>query len=292
MIPCEVVRRHVDAVVDGEVDADTQIEFEQHLSDCGPCRVHLAFARSFRQTVKEACKAPVAPASLADRVRASLDAEDVRRAAARPNAPIGVTPVDARPPLGLGGIRLAPIRARYVVPAAAAAVALAVIAAQEGSIDPAIDDGVPISAAAAGTSIFEDIVRRHAHEHPAEIRGDEAQVARWFRGKLEFPVHPIAFSSPEVHLVGARLSNVSDREAAAFYYTVHGRRVTVMVFEPPAGLDQVAQRTTIGGRGIYFGRAHGHTVPVVQYEGLSYAFAGDLDSRSLLRLAASADLHR
>jgi len=291
MIPCEVVRRHVDAVVDGEVDADTQIEFEQHLTDCGPCRVHLAFTRSFKETVKEACKSPDVPLTLAERVRASLDAEDARRDAAQPDAPISKREPQPRP-LGLGGIRLAPMRARYVVPAAAAAVALAVIAAQEGSIDPAIDGGLSITTAAAGASIFEDIVHRHSDEHPTEVRGDEAQVADWFRGKLEFPVRPIAFSTPEVRLVGARLSRVSNRDAAAFYYTVRGRRVTVMVFEPPVGLDRMAERTTVRGRGLFFGRAHGHTVPVVQHEGLSYAFAGDLDSRALMRLAASADLRR
>ena len=105
-------------------------------------------------------------------------------------------------------------------------------------------------------------------------------------------MRPVAFPSDDAHLVGARISNVSNREAAAFYYMVGGRRVTVMVFEPPAGLDRVAQHTSVRGRGMYYGRAHGHTVPVVEYEGLSYAFAGDLDSRSLMRLAASARLDR
>jgi len=291
MITCEVIRRHVDAYVDGELDPDTQIEFEQHLADCGPCRVHSSFARSFKSTVKQACAedAP-APAGLSLRLRSALDAEDARRAAALPDAPVG-HPEPARTPLGLGGIRLVPLRARYAVPAAAAAVALAVIAAQDGVGET--EDGQPtVAVANAGSSIFEEVVRRHSREHPAEVQGEPTQVARWFQGKLEFAVQPVSFTNPDARLVGARISNVSDREAAAFYYTVRGRRVTVMVFEPPDGLDRVARRTNVRGRGMYYGRAHGYTVPVVQHDGLSYAFTGDLDSRSLMQLAASARLGR
>ncbi|RZO53089.1 MAG: zf-HC2 domain-containing protein, partial [Sandaracinaceae bacterium] len=85
MISCEILRRHVDAVVDGEVDPDTQIEFEQHLDACGPCRVHLSFVRGFKGRVKEACAdAPAAPPDLASRLRKALDAEDARLAASRP----------------------------------------------------------------------------------------------------------------------------------------------------------------------------------------------------------------
>ena len=105
-------------------------------------------------------------------------------------------------------------------------------------------------------------------------------------------MQPVSFNGADARLVGARISNVSDREAAAFYYTVRGRRVTVMVFEPPDGLDRVAQRTNVRGQNMYYGQAHGYTVPVVQHNGLSYAFTGDLDSRSLMQLAATARLGR
>ena len=269
--------------LDGELDPDTQIELEQHLSECGPCRVHRSFAAAFKADVRDAHRGLAAPEVLAARIRGALDAEDDRREA--PAAGL------QRPPLGLGGIRLVPLRARYAVPAAAAAVALAVIAAQEGAGTE--EEGRPLaSASATGASMFEEIVRRHAREHPVEVEGEPTQVERWLQDKLEFAVRPVSFSSPDARLVGARLSNVSDREAAALYYTVNGRRVTVMVFEPPSALDQLAARTRVRGRGMYYGRAHGYTVPVVEYNGLSYAFTGDLDSRSLMQLAATARLGR
>ena len=290
MITCEIFRRHVDAVVDGEVDPDTQIEFEQHLASCGPCRVHLSFVQGFKGRVKEACAdAPAAPPDLAARLRKALDAEDARKAAALPDAPVGAR-ADAPAPLGLQGFRVMPIKARYAVPAAAAAVALAVFAAREGGNPDAALEGLHAEAGVAtppSMGIFEDVVQRHSSEHPAEVSGPPTQVAGWFRDKLHFQVQPMEFTGPDVRLVGARISNVRDREAAAFYYTVRGRRVTVMVFEPPAPVDRIARRVDVSGR-VYVGRARGYTVPVVQHRGLTYAIAGDLDERSLLQLAASA----
>ncbi len=290
MITCEVFRRHVDAVVDGEVDPTTHIEVEQHLSECGPCRVQLAFSRSFKRQLKEAMleSAPIPPEGLGDRIRKALDAEGARQAAARWDAPIGSTSTPA-PPLGLAGVRLVPVKARYAVPAAAAAVALAVLAAREGG-NPAFEEasleGGPV--VANGASYIEDVVDRHWRELPAEVSGPPTQVASWFRGKLEFPVRPIEFNNPDARLVGARISRVRDREAAAFYYDVRGRRVTVLVFEPPTPIRRVVSQTQVHGRGIYYGHARGHTVPVVEHAGLTYAIAGDLDERSLLQLAAGA----
>jgi anti-sigma factor RsiW len=298
---CEVLRRHVDAIVDGEVDPTTQIEFEHHLSSCAPCRIHLAFAQSFKQRVKDAAaELPPAPPDLAMRIQRALDAEDQRRAAG--DDPRAVSALDAplavgasaapRGPLGLSGIKLLPIRARYAVPAAAAAVALAVLAAREGG-NPMVDEGrLDASAAnamAPGAALLEDVVDRRRLNHPVEVRGEPRHVTRWFDGKLAFDAQPPEFESPNVRFIGARISNVREREAAQFFYEVDHRRVTVIAFEQP--WDSVAPHVhtrNIAGRGVYFGYARGRTVPMVQHHGVTYALVGDLDERQLMRLAASA----
>lgn len=300
MITCEVFRRHVDAVVDGEVDPTTLIEFEQHLTECGPCRVQLSFARSHKRWVKEALveAAPAVPVGLEERIRSALSAEDNRRAAERWDAPVGASS-SVGPPLGLAGVRFVPIKARYAVPAAAAAVTLAVLAAHEGG-NPAFEGAAVLEGAtaaggvegnpvvASAVSYLEDVVDRHWREHPAEVSGPPTQVASWFRGKLEFTVRPIEFAHPGARLVGARLSSVRDRQAAAFYYDVQGHRVTVLVFEPGTPIRRAVHSSRVDGRGIHYGHARGHTVSVVEHDGLTYAIAGDLDQPTLLRLAASA----
>jgi anti-sigma factor RsiW len=304
MITCEVFRRHADALVDGEVDLTAQVELEEHSSRCSACRDHLAFAASFQRLLRESAQeAPSAPADLASRVRRALDVEDARRAAERGqlfqpsssgpsagHAAMGASD-QAGPPLGLTGVRVLPFRAKYAVPAAAAVAALAILAAREGG-NPVEAGGVATSAGAGitpGATYLDDVVERHWRGHPVEVSGPPPQVERWFDDKVGFRVRSIDFASSDARLIGARLSNVREREAAQLEYDVHGHRVTVFVFErPPAPMERVVQRRNVQGRGIYYGYARGRAVPVVEHGGLTYALVGDLDERSLMRLAASA----
>ena len=143
--------------------------------------------------------------------------------------------------------------------------------------------------AASVMPVFEDIVRLHSSELPADVRdAPEQQVRRYFRNKLNFAVRPARFEHHDAELVGARLSNVNGQRAAALYYDVDGQRVTVVVFDQPEFNVNPASRAHFQGREVLYKDVHGYTVPVQQHGGLTYAFTGDLDSRSLLKLAASA----
>lgn len=293
MTPCRVVRRHLDALVDGELDSSAQVEFDSHLASCPVCREHAAFARSVKHTIRDELAAPKAPEHLRLRVLTAIQsapppgrAPSVEPAARAPEP----SPAPATEPAPRRGVRVMMLPARYAVPAAAAAVFFVALGAPT-------DDGEADDAAVAATAVplFEDVVRRHSSEHPAEVAGPPQQVVGWFRGKLEFPVRPVEFETTDARLLGARLSNVRDRDAAAFYYEVRGHRVTVMVFEPPRGtlvrIQQPfvgAERVHVHGRELYYRQVRGYTVPVVEHDGLTYAFTGDLDRQSMIQLAASA----
>jgi anti-sigma factor (TIGR02949 family) len=293
MMPCRVVRRHLDALVDGELDTSAQVEFDSHLTTCPICREQAAFSRSVKRTIKAELGGVRAPDRLRFRVLTALEsspAHDPREAKPAPAPPFAE---EAAPASGRRGVRVWMLPARYAVPAAAAAVLIVAIGART-------DDGDADDAAVAATTVplFDDVVRRHSSDHPAEIAGPPQQVVGWFRGKLDFPVRPVEFESQSARLLGARLSNVRERDAAAFYYEVGGHRVTVLVFEPPQRTalsgpmpDQPfvgAQRVQVHGRELYYRQVRGYTVPVRQYDGLTYAFTGDLDRQSMIRLAASA----
>ena len=260
MTSCRVVRKHVDALVDGELDSTAQLDFEKHLSTCVICREHADFSRSMKTANKTALAGVQAPAHLRLRLLTALDS------APRPAPP--APPAQSR----LG---------RYALPAAAAAVVALAFAAHTD--DPAND-----AMAVAAIPVFEDVVRRHSSDHPAEVHGSAFQMSRWFQRKLQFPARAMEFARTDVQLVGARLSNVRERDAAAFYYQVHGQRVTVIVFEPPPDTLLGARRVEVAGREVYYRNVHGYTVPMVQLDGLTYAFTGDLDSQSMIQLAASA----
>jgi len=53
-------------------------------------------------------------------------------------------------------------------------------------------------------------------------------------------------------------------------------------------VENGALRTRLLGRELYYHQVRGYTVPVRRQDGVTYAFTGDLDRRSLLRLAATA----
>ncbi|MGF1467497.1 MAG: anti-sigma factor family protein [Sandaracinaceae bacterium] len=274
MRACEVYLRRADAVLDGEVDPGTHIEVEEHLARCPRCREHLAFAGSVKRAVRDAIEpgpSVEAPAALRSRLGAALDAEDRRRAEL------------------LSGMRAPRAGAwRYATPAAAAAaVALAVLAVRQTSEPEAPAPEARDPGVGEAERVLESVIR--TAERPTEVVGPAPVLAGWFQGHLRFPVRPVEFAEPEIELVGGRLSTVRDAEAAAFYYKHRDAgRLTVVVFEPPRGLDRATRQAQVGGRGVNYGYVRGRTVPVRFHRGLSYAFTGDLDGERMLRLAAQA----
>jgi anti-sigma factor RsiW len=316
MISCRVVSRHVDAHVDGELDTTTQVEFDSHLASCPHCREEAALTRAIKSETTRALAGAggKAPDALRKKLLQALESASgpaqTKSVASREIAP---TRRESTPPPGQSGAPARPstepaarrrgyvVAARYVVPAAAAAVVFAAFASQRGD-----GDASPRSnrALAAAMPLFEEVARRHASEHPVEVRGSEREVSRWFRGRLGFQARPVVFEGGHAELVGARISNVREQDAAAFYYDVDGHRVTVLVFEAPPELRDSSdgvhelelgaighaglERARVGDRDVYYRQVRGYTVPVVERDGLLYGFTGDLDSQSMIRLAATA----
>lgn len=275
---CRLLRRHIDAFVDGELDPTTQIDFERHLLACAGCQEHLRFERAVRAEVKKNAALISAPEDLRARIRDSIANTPQSMLAARSAS---VSMDDG--PL----VRFVSVRPGYGLPLAAAAVALFVFGGFFGPGSGTSGDGI---SQASALPIFEDIVQRHASDHPAEVHNvSEEQVSSWFRGKVAFPVRPVRFRAPGARLVGARISNIRERQAAALYYDVGGRRVTVIVFEPRGAVNVGAERANLRGREVHYQRVHGYTVAMMQRDGVTYAATGDLDQPALLDLAASAD---
>lgn len=272
---CRVVKRHVDALVDGELDSSAQIDFERHLSGCVICREHAMFAQSMKRATKATLGGVKAPEHLRLRVLTALDSAPRR---------VSVIPATAAPARAPAPPRHDSRLARYALPAAAVAVVALGFATQTD------ESQETVSLQAASVPVFEDVVRRHEREHPPEVSGSPSQMASWFQRKLEFPARPVDFGRSDAQLIGARLSNVRERDAAAFYYRVHGHRVTVMVFEPPPDTFRGAEHVRMDGQDLYYRTVHGYTVPMMQMGGLTYAFTSDLDRDAMFHLAASAHL--
>jgi hypothetical protein len=148
--------------------------------------------------------------------------------------------------------------------------------------------------------IVREVVDRHKDRLPAEISTPVPEKATsWFRDKVGFRVRTVEFAEPQVHLVGARMSQVGTLQAAKLYYSVGDSQLTLVMFKPSAPLEQLLsshtdlalaglQRVRMSGREVQYRTLQGYTVPILQDNGIVYAFTGDLDQGNLLHLAATA----
>ena len=258
---CKLVRRHLGAFVDGELDPASQIEFERHLEACPGCQEHLAFESSLRQQTRDSLGGVRAPEQLWSRVLHRLDEADEARAGQ-----------DSL-------IEVRPMRWRQTWPLAAAAAAVLIIGAAVG---------LPKSSEYQSAGMLQDVMSLHAQALPSDVQAEAPQaVVRYFQGKTPFRVQPAKFEEPSMKFVGARYIRVGARPAAALYYKQGAHRVTLLVFQAPE-IMRNAQRTHVGGRELYYYVVGGQVVTIRQQGGVNYAFFGDLDRAALFQLAANA----
>jgi anti-sigma factor RsiW len=266
---CEETRRYVDAWVDGELDVSAAIPVEMHVAHCSICRAEADMIRSIKSSLGSLREQDAAPPALRSRISALLAEDDDAQARAYS----------------------ASQKRRHAAGFMLAGAALAGFVLATGRHD-ADRAGVQSASLGFGGTLLDDIATRHARELPAEVRGGQpAEVANFFRGRMDFPVHPVWFRGVPANLVGARISNVRDRMAAALYYDLGGRRMTVFVFDgalmPRDGFG--VMRATVGRRDIYVGNSHGYTVAFSERNGVGYAVATDLPPQDAVRVVATAE---
>jgi anti-sigma factor RsiW len=176
---------------------------------------------------------------------------------------------------------------------------------QWSSVGSLLGAGGPSHAAVqAGFSpIFEDVVERHRDDLPSEVEPSEnpERVTGWFRDKVAFRVAPVRFARPEIQLLGARISHVHNQRAAELVYRLGERRLTIVVFKANPELTPYLLRDQddsavglhhqrIGNRVVTYYNVQNYTVPIMEHDGIAYAFTGDLDRSELLQLVGSAKL--
>ena len=280
---CKFVRQHLDAYVDAELEPTPVIDFERHLDLCSGCRNELSLSRMLQTSLRELPR-ETAPAALKQRIDRALDDA-------------------AGQPLPF----LLHLRGPWAGVAVAASMVMVV-----GAVVRSDGDGTQATTTAqrdaaltgdvAPVGLLGDVVARHTDQLPTEIAAEKPeQVTNWFRGKVGFRVRSVEFTEPQVQVrfMGARVSHIGDRQAAKLYYSVGDSKLTSVVFQAPPSLlavlhnDQMiarvgAHRERIGKRVVTYRNVHGYTVPIIEHDGITYAFTGDLDQRRLLQLVASA----
>ncbi|MBH23729.1 MAG: hypothetical protein CMH57_04540 [Myxococcales bacterium] len=138
--------------------------------------------------------------------------------------------------------------------------------------------------------IVEEAVNWHRRDLPVDVVGpSDKRVKRWFDGKVNFPVRLPRFDRErpgEVNLLGARLSNVRDRQAAYVVYEANGSKLSVMVFNRNPRIKTI--RRDVARRPIYFKNAGGYNVAVVEDNGVTYSITSELPEHEMVQLVDAA----
>lgn len=212
-------------------------------------------------------------------------------------------------------------RAWYVGAAAVAAVTLAVfalsvagISEEEPAMSPAPLGGVeqamggdeaqpeefynpPLKPTVVQARDFRPIVVESVNWHrrnlPPEVVGPSGErVSTWLKPKVDFPVRLPRFERTgreDVSLLGARLSNVRDKQAAYVVYEVDGNKISVMLIGGNRIMAQPRRARAVRRPAhppIY--TANGYNVAVIQDNGITYSVTSELPREDMAQLVDAA----
>jgi anti-sigma factor RsiW len=254
-LDCSDVERLLDPWLDGEMAGKDAAEAAAHVERCAPCRAEATRRRTVRDGIRSSLRAAMgddavaAPEQLRLRIVEAIGRE--------------------RPPLWRRILAPVPI-------AAAVACMLAV--------------AVGVEIAKTTTPLVEEAVQRHARGLPLEITAADpsasAAVPEWFKGKLDFNPRPPRFTRPDIRLVGARLSHISDRPAAYMRYELPRGQAGLFIVEDHDG-ELVPSRVFPGDKHVRVVAAHGYNIAIWHQDGIAYSLVSDLDAAQLEALIES-----
>lgn len=221
---CDSIETLAMTFLDGELAGGEARDLELHLVECAACRGHLDQAAGEHALRRQRLAPPAAPELLRSRVLRALDDEDRHQ----------------RRPL-----------TTWVLPGGAALAAVAALA---------VFVAVPRSGP-GGPAIDKEAVGAVTRNRPVEVQGPA--VEPWVRRNFDGGVLLPTFYDGTVKSVGARISRVLDRDAAALNYRVDvgGGSVDIaMLVLDARGLAWGGDERVVGGRTLWLSQAQGFSV--------------------------------
>lgn len=254
---CRDAERFVELRLDGEIEPTDAALLEVHLASCPGCRGSFersgAFLGDVRGKLREVTERDRIPSGLRTRIVAHLRARERTEGVGWGRA-ISVT-------LGLSMIAV-----------------------------------LSWSGAAGPPLVPEDAVVRHSGNLPPEVRADiddTRRVQRFLKQNLRYPVEVPRFDgrNPSVRLVGARLSNLDDREAAYVMYDRRGAKLSLFAYPKPTRFSRPSdfEEVRAGARTVLVGQRRGYNVVAWEAGDVVYSLVSDIDPRDLVELASTVE---
>ena len=268
---CREIGSLLHSYADGELDPRESAAVESHLKICTLCRSRVATLRAWHDAIRNAAKSAPPPLSLdfSERLQRRLDetAERMDRESS------------------LIGMRLKK-NWQWWASAAAIAVCTIGIAAFWGT-----STSQQRSDDTERTFILyaKDSINRHRHQLPVEVSaGSQPQkVGKWFRGKVDFNPGVPPSLNRKASLVGARLSNVRDRQAAYFVYDLpksDDGRASVFAFDAPD--LEVPKGRKVDDCDVMLTNQQGYNVVIWKNDEVAYSLVADLDEQDILEMVS------
>jgi anti-sigma factor (TIGR02949 family) len=249
---CTEVLKFIQVYLDGEFDEKDRLEMDEHLKGCLLCGKQVDVERRFRDAIRARIPKPAAPLQLRDRLVEAMDR----------------TPRRARFPR---------ILVWSSVPAAAALVLVVMFT---------------WTVSTGFTPLVESAVDRHSSALPVEVNSaSNDEVEGWFRAKVNFNVALPRFAPKELSLVGARLSNLAERQAALVRYHRGAHDYSLFVFADPGGSLEIQRCQKVAAERFCLVEKRGYTVAVWRSHGLAYSLVGDLPPSQMIETLEAAFAH-
>ena len=215
---CQQAKPLIDPYADGELEASTIPELEQHLQSCSACTLALRNLQSLKKTLKQDALYFTAPAELRQRIESEL--------------PSPAKTVPQRPVWSWNWLTTAM--------SGAFAICLALLLT------------VTLFRPSSDQSLAHEVVSSHIRSLMAShaldvVSTDQHTVKPWFNGKLDFSPPVKNLASQEFPLIGGRLDYIGARNVAALVFQRHKHVINLFIWPAKEKASKPASLTPIQG---------------------------------------------
>lgn len=273
---CRSIVPFLEPFSDGELEPETILEVEQHLSECSLCVERLRLGKAVRSSVKRVVRENAEPSdAFRKRLAAALDAAHQREWETRV-----LTSQHKNHMLSW----------RTILPTAAAAAAILVWAGSGKDVPSAQRGKTSEPSAPMAASIdqmLDELVTHHVRNRP-EVT--EPTLVPEFEREVGVPL-----KIPNLSRYGARWESGSvvpvqaDRRAASLRYKLAGHRVTLYVYKSSSRdkIERALAKRRVGDEQVYVGSYRGYSIGATERSGVGYALASDLNDAETAELVAA-----
>lgn len=250
---CDTAKSHVFAYVDDELPPDLRVELDAHLAWCEACRQCVGHERAFRETYVARFRPDPAPAHLRESVERLLDG--LHRGHARKRG-----------------------RRRDLTLRTAAAVVLTLTGVLLGmAFDPLFVRRDALAELAEASVSQHQKLASGLLPHDI-VAASPGAAAAWLRDRVDFNVEVPELRTPDLALLGGRVSHLANVPVAALEYRLEGKNVSLFVIPGDAyGRLGLSEKPKFKLR-----RHRGYDVIVWRQHGTGYALVSEVGGRSCL----------